>query len=43
MQFFIDLHTHTIASDHAYSTIVECVNLCTWALISLNLNAFMIS
>ena len=26
MQFFIDLHTHTIASDHAYSTIVECVN-----------------
>ncbi len=26
MEFFIDLHTHTIASDHAYSTICECVN-----------------
>ncbi len=26
MNFLIDLHTHTIASDHAYSTIVECVN-----------------
>ena len=26
MQFFVDLHTHTISSDHAYSTIVEYVN-----------------
>lgn len=26
MKFNIDLHTHTIASDHAYSTLVEYVN-----------------
>lgn len=26
MQYLIDLHTHTIASDHAYSTIMELVS-----------------
>ena len=26
MKYPIDLHTHTIASDHAYSTLVECVH-----------------
>lgn len=26
MKYCVDLHTHTIASDHAYSTIVECVH-----------------
>ncbi|MCR5537445.1 MAG: phosphatase [Succinivibrio sp.] len=26
MRFPVDLHTHTIASDHAYSTIEECIH-----------------
>lgn len=26
MQFFIDLHTHTLASYHAYSTVGECIH-----------------